>query len=276
MALAALAAFLLIFLPVHMGLNLCILRDDGGEWYRNVCHFMGTNYIVKIFEIVLILCIVCHLCIALIVAIENRLSRGNVRYAVHQKTKTHAGSRYMVYTGVIIFCFLILHFINFYFAKMGLVEGKYVAKVEKVDKAFQEKAVKLQTGELKEADMMELQRQYQAIQSIPKDKTTKDFKYFVNLTKKEVQTYCGNDFTDYEPDFYNMAKDLFHHNYYVLIYVLVLIVLGIHLGHGVASVFQTFGLYNEKYSKAIETFSWIYAVVLPLGFALVPLCVFFS
>jgi hypothetical protein len=58
LAMGALGAFLLIFLPAHMGMNLCIIRSDGGEWYRNVCHFMGTNYIVKIFEVVLLAIII--------------------------------------------------------------------------------------------------------------------------------------------------------------------------------------------------------------------------
>lgn len=274
LVMGALGAFLLIFLPAHMGMNLCIIRSDGGEWYRNVCHFMGTNYIVKIFEVVLLATVLLHIILGIILAIENKLSRP-IAYQVPHKTKTEFGSKYMIYTGIIIVCFLILHFTNFYFAKVGLVEGKYVAKMENVDKVFQEKVQKMQKGELSEEQQQEIQTQYQAIQSIPQNKYSKDFKYLVNMSKKDVQTYCGKDFKQYEPDFYQMANDLFKNNMYFLIYMFVFIVLGIHLYHGVGSVFQTFGLNNEKYHKAISTLSLIYAIVIPIGFLIVPLFVMF-
>ncbi|MBQ7984120.1 MAG: succinate dehydrogenase cytochrome b subunit [Bacteroidales bacterium] len=270
LAVGALAAFLLVFLPFHMGMNFCILRQDGGEWYRNVCHFMGTNWIVKVFEVILLLCLVCHIVITVVLAVENKSARP-VGYAVAQKSKTHTGSKWMAITGGIILVFLVIHFIDFYFAKTGLVEGKYVAKVEKVDKAFQQKAQALQQGQMDEKQMQKLQQQYMAIQSIPADKRTQDFKYFVNLTSQDVQTYCGEDFKDYEPDFYHMAIDKFHNPLYVIIYLLAFIALGIHLFHGVVSVFQTYGLMNEKYAKAIHCLAVIYAIVIPLGFAMVPL-----
>ena len=114
LAMGALGAFLLIFLPAHMGMNLCIIRSDGGEWYRNVCHFMGTNYIVKIFEVVLMATILLHIVIALLLTLENWKARP-VRYKVVTKSKTHFMSKYMIWTGGIIAVFLVIHFINFYF-----------------------------------------------------------------------------------------------------------------------------------------------------------------
>ncbi len=271
LAVGALAAFLLIFLPFHMGMNLCILRDDGGEWYRNVCHFMGTNYIVKCFEIVLLLCVVFHIVLTFILWLENRAARP-VRYAVSQKSKTHQGSKWMIITGGLIFVFLILHFINFYFAKTGLVEGKYVVKVEKVQKAFSAKAMAIQQGQMKEADMQKLQKEYMSIMAAG-EKLASDGKYYVNLSKQDLQTYFGENVEeyDYEPDFYNMARDLFHNPLYVIIYLLSFVILAIHLLHGVVSVFQTYGLMNEKYSKAISYLAIIYAIVIPLGFAIVPI-----
>ena len=269
----ALAAFLLIFLPFHMGMNLCILRQDGGEWYRNVCHFMGTNYIVKCFEIILLLCVVFHIVVTIVLAIENKKARP-IAYEVSQKSKTHTGSKWMIYTGIIILVFLIIHFVDFDFAKTGWIEGKYVAKVEKIDKEFQKKAKAVQQGQMKEAEIQKLQQQYMAINSIPEEKRTEDLKYFVNLTKQDVKTYCGEDFKDYEPDFYHMAIDKFHDPLYVLIYTLIFIVLAIHLFHGVVSVFQTYGLMNEKYAKVIHWLAVIYAIAIPLGFAMVPIHVF--
>jgi len=274
MALAAFGIFLVVFLPVHMGINLCILRDDGGEWYRNACHFMGTNYIVKVFEIVLMACIVLHIIIAIILTIENWLARP-VRYKVSSKTKTHTMSRYMIWTGGLIACFIILHFINFYFVKYNIVEGKYCANIDQVDKHFQQKALKLQSGELNEKDQAKLMAQYQAISQIAPSKMDKSQKTLVNLSKEDVKTYCGEDFKEAEPDFYTMCRELFANRLYSLIYLLVFIVMGFHLVHAINSLAQTFGLNHKKYNSTIEWIAIGYAIIIPAGFAIIPLWVMF-
>ncbi|MDR1725186.1 MAG: succinate dehydrogenase cytochrome b subunit [Bacteroidales bacterium] len=274
MSLAAVGLFLLIFLPIHAGINLCIMRSDSGYWYRNACHFMGTNYIVKVFEIILLATIVLHIVLAIILTVENYFARP-IRYSTPHKTKTHWGSKYMIWTGGLIACFLILHFINFYFVKLNLVEGKYTAKIEKVDERFQNKVRQMQNGELNQTISNELASQYEAINSISEDKVSQKDKSFVNLTKNEVEKYCGKDFEDYEPDFYTMANDLFKNKIYTFIYLFIFVVLGIHLFHAINSVFQTFGFAHRKYEKYIEYLALIYAVVIPGLFAAVPVFVMF-
>ena len=90
-----------------------------------------------------------------------------------------------------------------------------------------------------------------------------------------MESYAGKDFKDYEPDFYVMCNDLFKNKMYSLIYILALIVLGVHLFHAINSIFQTFGLNHKKYNNAIEKLAAIYAVIVPAGFAIVPLFVLF-
>ncbi len=292
MTLAAVGAFLLVFLPMHMGLNLCIIRDDGGEWYRNVCHFMGTNWIVKIFEVLLIASVLLHVIVAIILTLENRSARGNVRYHVPSKTKTHFGSKWMIYTGGVVFVFLVIHFINFYFVKFGVVvadnSDTYTMEVEDVQRHWQDKVFDLQSqlenGKISEQkaqeDMMALQMAYmpfaQALQEGPASgKISKDGEELICLTKEEVALYAGEDFKHYEPDFYTMCNKLFANKTYTLIYLLALVVLGIHLFHAINSIFQTFGLNHKKYNTAIEYLAAIYAIVVPVGFAIVPLFVMF-
>ncbi len=289
MTLAAVGAFLLVFLPMHMGLNLCIIRDDGGEWYRNVCHFMGTNWIVKIFEIVLMATVLIHVIVALLLTIENWKARGSVRYQVPSKTKTHLGSKYMIITGGLVFAFLALHFVNFYFAKFGLVEGTYTVKTEKLQMHIQDKVLNIQqeleSGKIDQAaaqeKMMGLQMEYMPFLQLtstgqPSDKLSKDGEEIINLRgKEELEAYAGKDFTHYEPDFYVMCNDLFAKPMYSLIYIFALIILGIHLFHAINSIFQTFGLNHRKYNKAIEMLAGAYAIIVPIGFAVVPLFVMF-
>jgi succinate dehydrogenase / fumarate reductase cytochrome b subunit len=117
---ALLGAFLLIFLVIHLSINLCLLRQDNGLWFNAAAHFMGTNYIVKVFEVVLFAGFILHILIGIILQIRNWMSRP-VRYQVTNKSVTPFLSKYMIYTGGIVLFFLFIHFMNFYFIKLGWV-----------------------------------------------------------------------------------------------------------------------------------------------------------
>jgi succinate dehydrogenase / fumarate reductase cytochrome b subunit len=54
-------------------------------------------------------------------------------------------------------------------------------------------------------------------------------------------------------------------------YILALIFLAFHLRHGFQSLFQTWGLRNTRYLKLIEGVAVIFWLLIPLGFALMPL-----
>ncbi len=53
-----------------------------------------------------------------------------------------------------------------------------------------------------------------------------------------------------------------------VLYVISFGLLALHLLHGFASSFQSMGL-NNKYTPAIKTFTKVYAIAIPLGFALI-------
>ena len=119
---ALLGVFLSIFLLFHAAANLCILRHDGGAWYNAFCDFMGTNYIVKVFEIILLGAFLLHIVLTIWLAVTNRLARPK-GYHKTQRSKTHTGSKLQMWTGILIFVCLLLHFMDFYFVKLGLVDG---------------------------------------------------------------------------------------------------------------------------------------------------------
>ncbi len=119
MALAGL--FLLIFLPVHLIINLMLLKSDPVP-FTDAAHFMATFPLVKIMEIVLIGAILIHFSWGIFLQIQNWLARP-VGYVSGNKSETSFFSRFMIWTGASILTFLILHFFNFYFIKLGLVAG---------------------------------------------------------------------------------------------------------------------------------------------------------
>lgn len=55
-----------------------------------------------------------------------------------------------------------------------------------------------------------------------------------------------------------------------IIYIFSFALLSLHLWHGFASSFQSMGV-NNKYTPAIQTFTKIYAIAIPLGFIFIAL-----
>jgi len=119
MALAGL--FLLMFLPLHLIINFMLLKSNPGP-FNEAAHFMATFPLVRIAEIVLFCVIIIHITWGIMLQIQNWLARP-VGYVSGNKSETSFFSRFMIWTGAIVFTFLMLHFFNFYFIKIGLVAG---------------------------------------------------------------------------------------------------------------------------------------------------------
>jgi succinate dehydrogenase / fumarate reductase, cytochrome b subunit len=119
MALAGL--FLLTFLPVHLIVNLMLLRADP-QPFNEAAHFMATFPLIKIMEVVLIGAILVHLTYGIFLQVQNWLARP-IGYVSGNKSETSFFSRFMIWTGASVFTFLVLHFFNFYFIKLGFVQG---------------------------------------------------------------------------------------------------------------------------------------------------------
>ncbi len=272
--LASVGLFLIVFLLVHLSINLCLLRADHGAWFYNATNFMGTNYIVKVFEVVLFAAIIIHICLAIALQIQNWMSRP-VRYKVRSKSKTSTGSRFMIWTGGLVLCFLVLHFFNFYFVKLDLVDGKYMATAKHIDHYFMEKSKELDAIKdpaEKEAKTMEWQQKIYFLQDIAsKSSTFATQQKLTNLTKEDLKTAFGEDFKDYEPDFYNLSIELFTQKSYAILYIALFIVLGLHLFHAFRSAFQTLGLNHNKYNNTIKYVALAYTVVIVVGFSIIPL-----
>jgi succinate dehydrogenase / fumarate reductase cytochrome b subunit len=121
--------FLVIFLLVHLGINLLVIIAEDPMVFNKAAHFMSTNILIKIFEIVLFGGILLHVIYALILQIQNWVARPK-RYLKANYSNTSFFSKFMIHTAVIILVFLAIHFVDFYFrAKFGhgaeiLVDGE--------------------------------------------------------------------------------------------------------------------------------------------------------
>jgi succinate dehydrogenase / fumarate reductase cytochrome b subunit len=119
MALAGL--FLLTFLPLHLFINLMLLKSEPGP-FNTAAHFMATFPLIKIMEVVLFGVILIHISWGVFLQIQNWFARP-VGYASGNKSEISFFSKFMIWTGATILTFLILHWFNFYFIKLGIVKG---------------------------------------------------------------------------------------------------------------------------------------------------------
>ena len=119
MALAGL--FLLTFLPLHLFINLMLLKSEPGP-FNTAAHFMATFPLIKIMEVVLFGAILIHISWGVFLQIQNWFARP-VGYASGNKSEISFFSKFMIWTGATVFTFLILHWFNFYFIKLGIVKG---------------------------------------------------------------------------------------------------------------------------------------------------------
>lgn len=114
--------FLLAFLLVHMGINLLVILNDDPMVFNKAAHFMGTNKLIKVFEIVLFGGFLLHIIYGLIVQVQNWLARPK-RYRKYNKSETTVFSKWMIHTAILILTFLVIHLADFYFkAKFGSPE----------------------------------------------------------------------------------------------------------------------------------------------------------
>jgi succinate dehydrogenase / fumarate reductase cytochrome b subunit len=182
MALAGL--FLIMFLPVH---------------FNKAAHFMASFPLIKIIEILLIGAILIHIFFGIFLQIQNWLARP-VGYVSGSKSETSFFSKFMIWTGASVLTFLVLHFFNFYFIRLGFVQGN-------------------------------------------------------------------------PEDFYRVAHTLFKIPAYNFIYLVCFALLGLHLYHAFSSAFQTLGLNHRIWTPVVKVFAWIYAIVIPLGFAFISITI---
>ena len=77
-------------------------------------------------------------------------------------------------------------------------------------------------------------------------------------------------------DVYEVTYTLFHNIYYMLFYSVLMIPLGFHLHHGLKSAFKTLGFYHKKGLKVLARVSLIYALIISVGFGIIPIIIYFK
>ena len=75
-------------------------------------------------------------------------------------------------------------------------------------------------------------------------------------------------------DLYTITVTAFREVWYTAFYIFSMVILGLHLNHGVASAFQTLGLKTKKYFSTIEKFAGAFSILVPAAFASIPIILY--
>lgn len=107
--------FLIVFLCLHLGINLLLLIPDGGVLFNQAANFMATNPLIKVMEPVLALGFLIHIIYATSLTLQNKKARGNMKYASGSASADVTWtSKNMYVLGFAVFVFIIIHMLNFW------------------------------------------------------------------------------------------------------------------------------------------------------------------
>lgn len=98
------------------------------------------------------------------------------------------------------------------------------------------------------------------------------FKYGPAEAEGYVSTVDGVEVRD----LHRLVVDKFQQVEWVVGYVVAMILLGLHLSHAFWSAVQSLGFYHERYTPLLFTAGRALAVLISLGFLIIPIWIYFS
>lgn len=271
--------FLCLFLVGHLIGNLQLITttgEAGKRAFNEYAYFMTHNPLIKIMSYLTYLSILFHSIDGILLTIQNKKARP-IAYAYNNPgANSKLPARQMALLGSAILIFIVIHMANFWWAMKFSSEPMPLHTVQVMDpQSKQEQSLYLtQTDNFFPTSAFEKTEMGDAQMEI------KNGTEFFN---KQVNIKMGEGYKDLHSvvmTFFGQTKKGFPTNEYalfaVIAYVLSMLILGYHLLHGFASAFQSLGLNHKKYNKGIKNFGTAFAVLIPLGFALIPIIIFLN
>ncbi len=233
--------FLCTFLIVHVGGNLFLFKNDKGYMFNVYANFLTHFPPIEVIAYLLYLCIVVHTIYAVVLTVRNRKARP-IAYAVQPKSDASWSSKNMGLLGSILFLFLVIHMSDFWYSY------KYSNNI-----GFKEYRTDLATGQTTVADYNPVSPSFENSFSTENDTEI--------LRVKDLHARVASSFSNI---------------WYVLFYVVAMGAVSFHLLHGFQSAFRTLGWVHRKYTPIVEFIgTWFFAVIIPLGFAAMPVVYYF-
>jgi len=234
--------FLCTFLIVHLGGNLLLFCDDEGYGFNVYANFLTHFPPIEVVAYLLYLAILVHSIYALVLTVQNRRSRP-VTYAVANKAPASWSSKNMGLLGSVLLLFIVIHMSDFWFSY------KYSNKI-----GYKEYRTNLATDKTTAVDYVP------ASPNFEKSVTTENNYEIVRV--KDLHARVASSFSNL---------------FYVIFYVIAMGAVAFHMLHGFQSAFRTLGWVHRKYTPVVYFIgTWLFAVIIPLGFAAMPVYYYFT
>lgn len=197
------------FAVAHLIGNATLLLTDSTP-FNKYAHFLTSlGGVLYMAETILAVSLLTHIFFAIKVTLENRKARP-IKYAVSKsagrESKKGFATSTMIYTGILLIVFLVLHILHFKFGTVYM--------------------------------------------------TTIDGDQMRDLYKTVYQFYASPFNTAY--------------------YVVMMVLLGTHLSHGIWSAFQSLGINGPRFTPLIFKIGFLMAVIVSLGFVAIPIYIHFA
>ena len=113
-AMALSAMFLLIFLIMHLSVNLLSLGGENGP-FNAASYFMGYNPLIQfVMQPILVIGLIFHFVMGFVLEIQNNRARP-IKYGMNNRAANSSWmSRNMLISGAVILAFLVLHMYDFW------------------------------------------------------------------------------------------------------------------------------------------------------------------
>ena len=113
------AFFLMFFLLQHFAINITSVFS--ADIFNEISHFMGTNPLIQyVMQPVLIFGVVFHFVMGFVLELKNSRAR-SVKYAKNNGGANSSWmSRNMIWSGLAILPFMVLHFIDFWIPELNI------------------------------------------------------------------------------------------------------------------------------------------------------------
>ena len=91
-----------------------------------------------------------------------------------------------------------------------------------------------------------------------------------------IQFFIASRFAGHPVDMFVLVAQAFSNPVTIVLYEILFVILGFHLNHGFQALFQSLGLRTAKYRGFIDAVGVIVWLLIPLGFASIPLVMYFG
>ena len=264
--------FLCTFLIGHLLGNLQLAfkaGEEGRQAFNEYAYFMAHNPMIKILSYLTYISILFHTVDGILLTIKNKKSRP-VKYAKNNaNANSSKSSRNMALLGTLILVFIVTHMANFWYrAKISSeIFPLHIIKIDVKDQMGQNQSIDLyhtKTSPIPKTDEIIIKNKTELFDKTANVKIAEGYKDLHSL----VFSFFGQNKSEYGFPQNNNAI------FYTSFYVLSMCILAFHLWHGFSSAFQTLGINHSSYNLIIKYTGMIFSILIPLGFAIIPVMIF--